>query len=363
MIIDIHAHIFPPLAGASGFTSAEEHARFLQLYIATHAQPTRRLADHARSYGDDTLGDGRYESPDAFREADFRVGNFGRFEWTAQGQRFYRQFLPPSLQDMAAPAGFLEQEMAYAGVDVAVLQNARLYGRLNGYFAEALRRFPGTFVALADVDEAQADTSDEIRRLRHAVEALGMRGIYYATRGHVTDGYRRALDDPDFDPYWQEARRLGVPVFWEILGVPRPTAAAYLEQIGRLNRWAERYPDIACVLTHGIDPEFLRSDLPEPLQALLAREQFLVELLYPIGLGRLFEYPYVEAQAAVQRMYDLVGGRRLVWGSDMPNVQRHCTYEQSLRYLRDHCPFLAAADRARILGGNAAALFAAPSPI
>lgn len=40
MIIDSHAHIFPPLSGASGFATREEHALFLQLYIATHAQPT-----------------------------------------------------------------------------------------------------------------------------------------------------------------------------------------------------------------------------------------------------------------------------------------------------------------------------------
>lgn len=357
MIIDSHAHIFPPLSGASGFATREEHALFLQLYIATHAQPTRRLRDHSRSFGDDTLGDGRYEGPEAFVTADFRVGSFGRFEWTVAGETFYRQFLPPSLQDMAAPAEYLLQEMAYAGVDAVVLQNARLYGRLNTYFAEAARRSPGKFLPLADVNEAQADSAEEIARLTAAVYDLGMRGVYYATRGHFTERYRRHLDDPAFDPYWEEVRRLKLPIFWEILGVPRPTPAAYLQQIARLNRWADRFPDIRCVLTHGVDPEFLRSDVPSPLQELLAREQFLIELLYPIGQGRLYEYPFPETQQAIQRMYAHVGGERLLWGSDMPNVARHCTYEQSMRYLRDHCPFIASSDLDRMLGANAAQLF------
>jgi len=67
-----------------------------------------------------------------------------------------RQFLPPAIQDMAAPPELLVQEMAAAGVDVAILQNARLYGRLNDYFVQAQQAYPSTFYGLADVDEARA---------------------------------------------------------------------------------------------------------------------------------------------------------------------------------------------------------------
>ena len=356
MIIDSHAHIFPPLGGACGFDTVEEHMLFLELYIATHAQPTRRLADHRRSFAG-TLGDGRYADPSAFAGADFRVGGYGRFGWTVDGVDYYRQFLPPSLQHMEAPAAFLAQEMAYAGVGVAVLQNARLYGRLNAYFAEASRAFPGKFIPLADVDEAHADTEQECARLRHAVTALGMRGIYYATRGHFVDGYRRGLDDRAFDPYWGTVRELRLPIFWEVLGVPEATPAAYLAQIERLNNWAARFPDIPCVLTHGIEPDFLSTDLPEPLEKLLQRDQFLVEVLYPISQGRTDDYPYPTVQPAIQQLYRRLGGQRLAWGSDMPNVQRHCTYQQSHTYLERTCAFISPSDLERILGDNLVALF------
>ena len=53
----------------------------------------------------------------------------------------------------------------------------------------------------------------------------------------------------------------------------------------------------------------------------------------------------------------VLGAGRLVWGSDMPNVERFCTYGQSLEYLRRYCDFLPASDMDRILGDNAARLY------
>ncbi len=102
----------------------------------------------------------------------------------------------------------------------------------------------------------------EIARLRHAVLAQGLVGIYYANRGLFLDRYRYGFDDPRYEPYWDEVRRLGIPVFWEILGTPLPTAESYLREIDRLNRWADHYPDIRCVLTHGIAPNFCKATSP-----------------------------------------------------------------------------------------------------
>jgi predicted TIM-barrel fold metal-dependent hydrolase len=46
----------------------------------------------------------------------------------------------------------------------------------------------------------------------------------------------------------------------------------------------------------------------------------------------------------------------LVWGSDVPNVERYCTYRQSHEYL-DTYEFLSSEDRRLILGGNLERLF------
>ena len=47
-IVDCHLHIFPPLAGASGFPTAEAHLTHQQRAMHVHGnQPYRRTRDHA----------------------------------------------------------------------------------------------------------------------------------------------------------------------------------------------------------------------------------------------------------------------------------------------------------------------------
>ncbi|MDQ3810685.1 MAG: amidohydrolase [Chloroflexota bacterium] len=348
-VVDSHVHIFPYLGSACGFASEAEHLRFLQLYMATHAEPVRRLADHV-AVDEPTLHDGRLERRSDLRQVDFRVGRFGRLEWTVDGAGVYLQFFPPSLQGMESPPEFILQQMARAGVERAVLQNARPYGRLNAYFAEAMRAHPDRFIGLADVDEANAHTPAEIERLRHAVRGFGLRGLYYANRALIMADYARMFDDRVFDPFWEEVRGLGIPVFWEVVGIPDPGQP--LAEIDRLNRWAERWPSIPGVWTHGVAPELLER-MPDPLAALLARDQFVVEVLYPIHWGRTHEYPFAELRPALRTLYQRVGRERLVWGSDLPNVERNCTYRQSLEYLwRMTDGWLGGAELERVLGVN-----------
>ena len=62
---------------------------------------------------------------------------------------------------------------------------------------------------------------------------------------------------------------------------------------------------------------------------------------YPfIGRGGVEEYPYDMSLERVRYLYNECGPRALVWGSDMPNILRHCTYRQSLDYLRRHATFI-----------------------
>jgi predicted TIM-barrel fold metal-dependent hydrolase len=353
-VVDSHAHIFPYLGDASGFASAEEHRRFEQLYMATHGEPVRRLRDHSVVEGS-TLYSGSLSRRADLREVNFRAGRLGRFEWTLpDGDDVYLQFFPPSLQAMASPPEFMLQQMARAGVDRAVLQNARPYGRLNEYFATAVRTYPNKFIGLADIDEAHADSVAEIERLRHAVRDLDMKGLYYANRALVMHDYRRMFEDAAFDPLWEEVRDLGIPIFWEIVGIPSPSEV--IQEIARLNRWCDRWPTIPGVWTHGFSPDLLQV-MPAPLAELLSRPQLMVEILYPIHWARTHEYPFPELRPALEVLYQRVGSDRLVWGSDMPNVERNCTYRQSLHYLRQFSESIFPSSTLdRILGLNVLAL-------
>ncbi len=356
MIIDCHAHTFPFLGSSAGYSSVEERMRYLQLGMIGHPQGARRLRDHS-SVNEETLADLPPEGPPKLRDVGFHIEENGRFAWRHGKEDLYMHFMPPSLQSNASPPEFLLAEMACAGVEVAVLQNASLYGRLNEYFAAATARYPGRFIGLAKVDEPNADSEAALRGLKAAVLELNLKGICYENRAFYFDSYRHSFDHPRYEVFWETVRQLQIPVFWDIRGVPQDTPQNYLNEMARLNRWADRYPDVPSIITHGISPTFLEGNLPEPLEKLLGREHFWVEVLYPIHWGRTHDYPYPELRPVLQRLYQRAGGHRLIWGSDMPNVQRNCTYRQSMDYLRRHCDFISPSDMNRILGSNVANLF------
>ncbi|CAN5736473.1 hypothetical protein BH23CHL4_BH23CHL4_09720 [soil metagenome] len=355
MIVDSHSHIFPHLAGKSGFPTEADHRKLFQLTIATHSEPVHRLRDHAEApEAIQGLLDRDLQSLDDLRDdTNFRISGFGRFEWDWNGETYYRSFMPPCLQDMTTPAGYILQEMARAGIDMAILQNAGIYGRLNEEFALAMRDYPDKLIGLADVWPAETDTVAESERLTHAICNLGLKGIYFTNSELVIEGHKHRFDDPIYDGYWETVRSLGIPVFWAILGVPMPNERTYLEEVDRLDRWCQRFPDIPSLLTHGFAPDLLGGDMPDPVARLLTRESMMIELLYPIHWGRLHTYPYPELRPVIQKLIDRTGPDRLTWGSDMPNVLRNCTYKQSLDYLFPCLEGLVnAVETDAILGGN-----------
>ena len=100
MIVDLHVHIFRRLDGFTG---------------AGRVRPL--------TYGMIQIGEGR----------PFRL-------------------LPPALERTNFPAEILLEYMAAAGVDRAVLMQGPLYGDMNDYYTEVLRRWPDRFLGVALVD-------------------------------------------------------------------------------------------------------------------------------------------------------------------------------------------------------------------
>jgi hypothetical protein len=143
-VVDCHGHIFPPLAGASGFPSVEAHLVHQQRAMHVHGnQPYRRLRDHAAVAERPLWQASDPSETGRATEVRFQAGRFGRFEWERDGERYYVQFLPPHMQDLSAPPEGMVVEMDYAGVGTAVLQNDHIYGNLAEFFAEAARGWPG----------------------------------------------------------------------------------------------------------------------------------------------------------------------------------------------------------------------------
>jgi predicted TIM-barrel fold metal-dependent hydrolase len=164
-------------------------------------------------------------------------------------------------------------------------------------------------------------------------------------------------------PFWEAVQELGVPVLWDIRFVQRRSLSDYLGEVARLQRFARQFPKIQNVYTHGVPPQSLVDGrVPDEIIALCREPNVTLELLFPLLYGASWEYPYVEAQPLIRELYQKLGASKMLWGSDMPNVERSCTYRQTLTYLTRHCDFIPASDLDRIVGGNANALFFGLTP-
>jgi predicted TIM-barrel fold metal-dependent hydrolase len=361
MIIDGHAHAFPFLGGTNGHKSVEDHMRALHHHALQSSTPTFETKTR-RVVTEDTLSDGRYAGYSSLLDVDFRIGKFGRMEWTKDGVDYHMQWMPPLLQDNVAPIEWLIAEMDYVGIDRLMMHNAHVYGLLNDYFAECVAKFPDRIGASAQIREADCDKDSEIRELRRAVKELGLTALHFQNEGFFHYDFQDNLDDEKFTPFWEEVARLGIPVLWNIRPTKGPQRPSYIEQTRRFGVWARRWPQIPSVYTHGVHLRWLLDErghveIPDEMWWALEADNVFLELLLPITQGGRWDYPFPEAQELIKRFYERLGGSKMHWGSDLPCTQRLVTYRQTIDYIRRYCHFIKPDDMDRILGGNAAALF------
>ena len=373
MIYDGHAYCFPDLRGNGGFADPDQFRKHLQLGMARHFQPVWRKRDRA------TADESGMADPDggwdlgSLKDARFRAAEFGRFEWTADGEEYVKQYLPPSVADMTYHAEALVAEMDYAGVDMAMLHRTPYLGIGNEFVADCCRRFPDRLQGLAHVEEwtIRSDPDGAVAKLEEAIKGMGLHGLQLLPDHLPLYGQREDWEGPDFRPFWDAAASLDIPVFitpgYSSLATRGwAQADAVVARLLQLRSFVERYPDMRVVLTHGLSwRAFLDGDglsIPDEVFDALPSDgpNFYLQLMFAIYLGGMWDYPMPEVRPTVEQLVERVGVERLVWGTDMPMVMRFYTYRQNLEHIRVCCDFLGAGDIDMILGGNMAGLMGIP---
>ena len=129
----------------------------LQHHVRFHGQGIRRTRDNAVVTEPILAGekDGVSWQPDV----DFRFGSFGKLEFKHEGEDHHIQWMPPTLWNMSSSPEFMVTQMDYVGVQRAVLQHDRIYGRLDRYLSDCVRRFPGRFVAMKNISTSSPAAS------------------------------------------------------------------------------------------------------------------------------------------------------------------------------------------------------------
>jgi predicted TIM-barrel fold metal-dependent hydrolase len=358
MIVDCHAHVFQNWHGACGHPSIDVHLKYLQKNVTRPAAETIRVRDGKRfkptmlfREGDNTWA--------GLNDVNFRVGRYGRLEFTHDGEEYFIQYMPVGMQTIESPPEFMIAQMLYASVDHCILQAGGGYGAMNDFNAFTQHQYPEKFTGLIHVDEAVADRDDVLAELDRA-KALGLKGLYYS-HDFSRHGYARNLDHAAFGSFWDKVATYKLPVFVELSATPNYDKPSYVANLLALDRVMQRYASLRFVLVMGPPVAHFASsgrwDFPPDVLAAYRRENLLIEIMFPITWGGVWEYPFPEAQELIRGMRDLFGAAKLAWGSDMPNLERFCTYRQCVNYVRKHCPFLSASEKDAVLGGNVAQLF------
>lgn len=374
MIVDVHAHIFKRLGESSVLKDFTAQKMYLQKAIGnTPATPVRKIKDY-KITKDFKLWDDKNPGVKGKLDVNLRIGKYGRIIWTEKFGDVYVNLFSPSLQEMEAPPEFILAQMDMAGIDIAVLQNASLYGQMNNYFSDAVKKYPNRFIGTVQVKEIDADKDDQIAKLRRGVEELGLSGLYFSTTKFFENDFKDHIDDKKFFPFWEEARSLKIPIFFDI-GSPIEPGQNHLSpferysfQMKHFSNWIKTFRDIPCILVHGVllgsfcDKDTF-VDIPNEIWQIWKSENVFLEILFPIQVSyprpgaTAWDYPYIETRPMIKKLYEKLGAEKLVWGSDIPNSERNCTYKQSLEYLSRYCTFIPPNAMEKIIGGNAANLF------
>ena len=254
MIFDGHAYCFPPMDGDGGFADPEDFRRHLQQAMAAHFQPVWRARDLAPGDADALIDFSNWPSLDALKSSDFHAASNGRFEWTSDGERFFKQYFPPSIADMSYSPDRLVAEMDYAGVSRALLHRTPYLGIGNDFIADCVARYPDRLLGLAHTPEwmTHVDPEASLANVRRAVEEQGLVGLHFLPPQLDLYNYDGPWDAPEFHKFWDGVAELGVPVFFSLKPRRSPESESYAAELETVVRWTKRYPDVPVVMTHGL---------------------------------------------------------------------------------------------------------------
>ncbi|MCH7982644.1 MAG: amidohydrolase [Chloroflexi bacterium] len=361
VIFDGHAYCFPDVRGSMGWASPEAKRVHVQKSMANHHIQPWRARDHAPGSTSTLMDDAKWPGDDALRDVNFRPTTHGRYEWTVDGEDYVKQYFPPSIADMAYPPENLIAEMDYANVTGTLLHRNPYLGIGNDFIADCVEKFPGRIFGLAHAPEWRVEDDPEAaaRTVEEAVRDRGLSGLQFLTSQLHLYGKNPDWAGGGFTPFWDGVARLGVPVFFSFgINEPKrePVVDHYFLELQRLTKWMEQYPDTPVVMTHGFMWRLFadqgKFQLPDELWRPFENPNLSLQLLFAIGLGDTWDFPLPQGIPLIKELVQHIGADRLIWGTDMPIVMRHWTYQQNIDFIVKYCDFLSKEDLALIMGGT-----------
>jgi len=360
-LFDGHAYCFPDVRKLMGFPSIEQQQIHVQKAIANHHVQPWRISDHAPGSTSTLMDATKWPSDGALNDVNFRPTSHGRYEWTVDDEDYVKQYFPPSIVDMSYSADNLIAEMDYANVTGTILHRNPYLGLGNDFIADCVQQYPERLYGLAHVPEWTVEDDPEMaaRSVERAVNEQGLSGMQFLISQIHLYGKNPDWTSDGYSLFWDRFVELGVPLFLSFsINEPKryPWLDNYYVELQRLIKWMQRYPDSQVVMTHGFQWNLFGKDgkytLPDELWVPYENPNLKLQFLLAIAFGGTFDFPLPEATPIVKQLVSHIGADRLMWGTDMPIVMRHWTYQQNIDFVVKYCDFLSNGELALIMGGT-----------
>jgi predicted TIM-barrel fold metal-dependent hydrolase len=199
--------------------------------------------------------------------------------------------------------------------------------RGNDEIARLLTRYPERFVGFAAINPRARAPAEEVKR---CVTSLGMLGVKIHPRMHITP-----LTDASYEPVFEAAMRLGVPV------MSHSTRTDPLSNGPAFEAVARRYPHLTLIMAHG------GNDSPGVLEGIRIAKRCPNIVLDVTGVG------YWHAGLLELGVNEL-GADRFFYGSDLA-IFDQASQLGYIGYAR-----LSDTEKRKILGGTVRRLIGLP---
>lgn len=218
------------------------------------------------------------------------------------------QMLPPFMIDGKNSAEVFMSNMDYAQVSKAVIVQEIIDGNQDVYLEEVERKYPQRFICCGMIDGTKMELSDEdIRRFSA-----------FAMPAH------RITERPltDFLPLFKQLEKHD-----KVLDI---CLADDEKQIAQIQEVIEECPKLRIAIGHF----GMATTASWKSQILLARNENV--MIESGGITWLYHsefYPYPSAIRAIKEAADMVGMKKLMWGSDYPRTITAITYRMSYDFV------------------------------
>lgn len=214
-------------------------------------------------------------------------------------------------------------------VEQAVLLQGSFYGFQNEYTAEVLRAYPDRLIGAATLDPFCTCAPEIYDRLMGEYPFQALK--FETSSGGGLMGYHRDyVIDEVLDPFIQKAAAARKTL---VLDIGSPHMPSFQPEAVR--RIAQKYPELRIVVCHLLAPHQADEEILKRSLEMLALPNVwfdLAALPYNVMPDR---YPYPIAGAFIRDAMEIVGHKKLLWGTDVPSVLIYETYQDLLNYVRE----------------------------